>query len=172
MMKCAAGLEFWSNFCIWPRHQGSEQGQPGDDGMMRACLGLGELEQNTLIFNPHISSEPLLRKFSCHTKLLLCLLCNLFQEQSGVFSLFSLLLPTKKCWHHENMFKCICGADENIHYDSWDAEKIRQSGITDLQTGSKNDNLFQTWWKIDSVLFNNGPHWVLFGFRQKCIVSK
>ena len=36
--------------------QGSEQGQLGDDGMMSACLGPGDLEQNTLIFNPHISS--------------------------------------------------------------------------------------------------------------------
>ena len=26
------------------------------------------------------------------------------------------------------MFKCICGADENIHYDSWDAEKMSGNG--------------------------------------------
>ena len=35
--------------------QGSEQGQRGDDGMMSACLAEGDLEQNTLIFNPNIS---------------------------------------------------------------------------------------------------------------------
>ena len=39
--------------------QGSEQGQLGDDGMMSACLGPGDLEQNTLIFNPNIRAANL-----------------------------------------------------------------------------------------------------------------
>ena len=100
MMKCAAGLEFWSNFCGFDPGRRIRDRSKVTQAMMEwweAVWGLGELEQNTLIFNPHISTV------------------NLFPENSHAILNYFYVICSK---NNQDFFAFLSPTDEKM-LTSW-----------------------------------------------------